>query len=69
MTDQKNNADLISELAAFSEQILSICHTEKFFDFIIDKCMEISGCNQASLMIFDYQTQQLQSKKTRGFKE
>ncbi len=59
---------VLTSIARYTENLISIPKTNSLFDFIIDNVMAIIGCNQASFMLFDANSLELQLIKTRGFK-
>ncbi|MFZ5518782.1 MAG: sigma 54-interacting transcriptional regulator [Candidatus Zhuqueibacterota bacterium] len=68
MTDQNSHTTILLNLARFSEELVPIRDCEKALDYILDAVSETIGCNQASLMMFDFDAKNLKLMKVRGFK-
>jgi len=68
MNEQNSNIANLLNLAKFSEELVSINDCEKALDNILDAVSETIGCNQASLMMFDFDAKKLKLMKVRGFK-
>lgn len=68
MSIQNINSDCLSNLARFSDSLLTVRQENGYFESILDGLVEIIGCSQASLMLFDSNSFQLKLMKVRGFK-
>ncbi len=69
MSTEINNADTYSYLANLSEEILTAADIETLLDRIITGVTKMVGCSQATLMLFEYRTHKLASKRLRGLDE
>ncbi|MBD3290966.1 AAA family ATPase [candidate division KSB1 bacterium] len=68
MSQNNGHSDALSSLACFTENLISISKNDSLFDFIVDSIMNIIGCNQASFMLFDAKSLNMQLIKVRGFR-
>ncbi len=68
MTNENSNTIDLLNLAKFSEELVVINDCERALDYILDAVSETIGCNQASLMMFDFDAKKLKLMKVRGFK-